>query len=200
MATAASKFTFEITYHPFELNPDTPVSGVGQREHLSEKFGGMEQYESITGRTTAVAAQDGLEMNFDRQLILPNTRKAHALIFAARSEGTQLAVTEAFFQAYFTDGIDLSQDSELINIAVKGGLSRQVAETAIQSDALLDSISVQEREMQKLGVRAVPFYIFNNEYGVSGAQPAHSFVEVFDQLAQASTSEGGQCDVAEGNC
>ena len=182
IAAASDKYTFEIAYHPFELNPDTPSSGVNQREHLADKFGGDERYQSITNHTSSVAAQEGLQMNFDRQAVLPNTRKAHVLIFAAQNEGKQLPVAEAFFKAYFTDGVDLSTDENLINVAVQAGLDRTVAETAIQSHSLLASIGTQEHEMQKLGIRGVPFYIFNNEYGVSGAQASETFLKVFDEL------------------
>lgn len=199
MAAASDKFSFEVAYHPFELNPGTPQSGVNQREHLAEKFGGEERYESLTGHTSSVAAQEGLEMNFQKQAILPNTRKAHALIFAAQSEGKQLPVTEALFKAYFTDGIDLSKDENLLNVATKAGLDTAVAETAISSTALFDSIAVQEREMQNLGIQGVPFYIFNSEYGVSGAQAPETFLKVFDELKKATPQDGEACDI-DGHC
>lgn len=198
MDMASDKYTFDVTYHPFELNPATPVSGVNQREHLSEKFGSEERYQSITDRTASVAAEEGLQMNFAKQTILPNTRKAHALIFAAQNERIQLPVAEAFFKAYFTDGVDLSKDENLVDTAVKAGLDRTVALTAIGSNALLDSIDTQEREMQKLGIRGVPFYILNNEYGVSGAQASETFLKVFEELKPA-TQDGEACDV-NGNC
>lgn len=195
IAAASDKYTFDITYHPFELNPDTPLSGVKQREHLAEKFGGDERYESITNHTSGVAKQEGLDMNFDRQNILPNTRKAHALIFAAQTEGKQLAVTEAMFRAYFTDGVDLSKDENLVSVAVQAGLNPSAAETAIQSKELLHSIAAQEREMQNLGIRGVPFYIFNNEYGVSGAQASETFLKVFEELKKSAATDGEACDV-----
>jgi predicted DsbA family dithiol-disulfide isomerase len=130
---------------------------------------------------------------------LPNTRKAHALIFAAQNEGTQLPVAEAFFKAYFTDGVDLSKDENILNVAVAAGLDRIVAETAIASKALLDSIATQESEMKHLGIRGVPFYIFNNEHGVSGAQASETFLKVFDELKQPDQKDGEACDV-DGNC
>jgi predicted DsbA family dithiol-disulfide isomerase len=199
MAAASDMYTFEVAYHPFELNPATPQSGLNQREHLAEKFGGDDRYQSITDHTSSVASQEGLEMNFGKQSVLPNTRKAHALIFAAQNDGSQLSVTEAFFKAYFTDGIDLYKDENLLDVATKAGLDRTVAEAAITSKPLLDSIATQEGEMQSLGIRAVPFYIFNNEYGVSGAQASETFLKVFDELKKATTQDAGACDVG-GNC
>ena len=191
MDVAGDKYTFDVTYHPFELNPGTPLSGLNQRKHLADKFGGDDRYESITGHTSGLAAQEGLVMNFDTQDVLPNTRKAHAIIFAAQSEKKQLAVTEAFFKAYFTHGVDLSKDENLVDVAVKAGLDRMVAETAIGSPAVLDSISEQEHEMQKMGIRGVPFYIFNSTYGVSGAQAPETFLKVFDELNVSTEASAG---------
>jgi predicted DsbA family dithiol-disulfide isomerase len=199
IAAASDLYTFEVVYHPFELNPSTPQSGLNQREHLAEKFGGDDHYQSITAHTSSVAAQEGVQMNFGKQSVLPNTRKAHALIFAAQSEGSQLPVTEAFFKAYFTDGIDLSKDENLLDVATNAGLDRTVAETAITSKPLLDSIATQEGEMQDLGIRGVPFYIFNNEYGMSGAQASETFLKVFDELKKVTPPDAEMCDV-NGNC
>lgn len=195
VAAASDKYTFDITYHPFELNADTPPSGVNQREHLAEKFGGDDRYESITSHTSGVAREEGIDMNFERQRVLPKTRKAHALIFAALNEGKQLAVAEAMFKAYFTDGVDMSQDENLIATAVSAGLSTAAAEVALHSKEVMKSIADQEREMQNLGIRGVPFYIFNSEYGVSGAQPSETFLKVFDELEKSSSTTGESCDV-----
>lgn len=199
MNAVADKFAFEVKYHPFELNPDTPLAGVDHRAHLAEKFGGDERYDAITGRTAQVAGTEGLQMNFDRQAILPNTRKAHALIFAAQNERNQPAVAEAFFKAYFTDGVDLSKDENLVDVAVNAGLDKTVATTALQSGSILESIAHQEHEMQKLGIRGVPFYIFNSEYGVSGAQTPDTFLKVFEELNASAASSGESCEIG-GDC
>lgn len=113
MDQLVSEYDFKIEYHPFELNPYLPLSGVDQKEYLAEKFGGMDQYSLITARTAAIALQEGLELNFSRQAVSPNTRKAHALIQLAKEEGKQPEMVETFFKAYFTDGIDLSKDENL---------------------------------------------------------------------------------------
>src|SRR5688500_1385875 len=110
MDKLSDAYDFEVEYHPFELNPQMPVSGLNHKEYLVEKFGGEDRYEQLTGRVTQVAAVEGLLFDFEKQKTSPNTRKAHALIQLAREEGKQLVVMEAFFKAYFSDGIDLTLD------------------------------------------------------------------------------------------
>jgi len=43
---------------------------------------------------------------------------------------------------------------------------------------------------QRLGIRAVPTFVFNGESAVQGAQPADTFRRVLDEgMADATTSE-----------
>lgn len=173
---------FEITYHPFELNPQMPVEGVNQKEYLSEKFGGEEQYTKITAHTTQVAATEGLPFNFDKQQMSPNTRKAHALLQAAHDDGVQLTLMETFFKAYFTDGIDLTDTNNLINLATQAGMSKEKATQTLNDDSVLMQVSLAEHELYKLGISSVPFYIINNRYGVSGAQATETFIKTIEDV------------------
>src|SRR5688572_33360049 len=90
--TLKDKFEFEVEYHPFELNPDTPLNGVNQKEHLTRKFGGEDRYNQLTNHVTKVAQDEGLQFDFENQHVLPNTRNAHRVIQFAKQEGKQLEV------------------------------------------------------------------------------------------------------------
>jgi predicted DsbA family dithiol-disulfide isomerase len=194
------KYEFEIEYHPFELNPDMPLAGVNQKAHLSTKFGGEEQYAKITTRTTNVAAEEGLNFDFEKQQISPNTRNAHRIIRYAKTEMKQLETKEAFMKAYFENGVDLSKKENLVDVAVKAGLTKENVERLLSGDEGLVEVAHAEKEMQKLGITGVPFYIINNKYGVSGAQPAESFIQIFDDVADKSELSGEACDVEDKNC
>lgn len=200
MDQLSSEYDFEIEYHPFELNPYTPATGVNHKEHLMEKFGGDEQYTLLTNRTTNVAAQEGLVFNFDKQFVLPNTRKTHALIQLAKEFGKQLELTEAFFKAYFTDGIDLANDENLVSIAIDNGLDKDQSQIVIADKNLSTKIAEREQELQSLGIRGVPFYIINNQYGISGAQASETFVKALKEVGKKVTVEGETCDVDDPNC
>jgi predicted DsbA family dithiol-disulfide isomerase len=199
-----SEYDFELEYHPFELNPQMPESGANQRAYLAAKFGSDERYEQITRQTTQTAATEGLTFAFDKQLISPNTRKAHVLIQEAKSVGKQLDVTEAFFKAYFVDGVDLSQHENLVAVATQAGLPRALAEEVLADESATLQVSLAEQEMYKLGITGVPFYIINNRYGVSGAQAAETFIEAFREIVQSQEADvvsGGEaCDVDGRNC
>jgi predicted DsbA family dithiol-disulfide isomerase len=194
------KFDFDITYHPFELNPTMPHEGTNQKEYLSKKFGGEERTSQITNHVTQVAAGEGLHFDFSKQHILPNTRTAHRIIQFAKQESKQLAVKEAFMKAYFEDGVDLSKKENLISVAVQAGLTKEKVEKLLSADEGLLEVVMAENELQKLGITGVPFYIVNNKYGISGAQPSTSFINAFEDIGSKIELTGEACDTEAKNC
>lgn len=199
VAQLSEEFDFEIEYHPFELNPAIPQSGVPAKEYLMEKFGGEDRYDQITGRVSQVAAADGLHFDFGKQAVSPNTRKAHVLVALAASHGLQQSMVEAFFKAYFTDGVDLSDENNLKSLAISVGLPEDEVTLALSDAGALSAIESEEKEMNKLGISGVPFYIINKKYGVSGAQPAEHLVEILREASTELTS-AESCDVNGENC
>ncbi|MFN8335911.1 MAG: DsbA family oxidoreductase [Cyclobacteriaceae bacterium] len=195
-----SKYDFEVEYHPFELNPQMPAEGVDQKQYLAAKFGGEDRYNQITAQTTATAAREGLAFDFSIQKVSPNTRNAHRIIQYAKQEGKQPAVKEAFMKAYFEQGIDLSKNENLVSVAVGAGLSKDAVEQLLASDQLLAEVMYAERELQKIGISGVPFYIINNKYGVSGAQPSETFMQAFEDISKELTLTGESCDTDSKDC
>lgn len=200
MDLLADQYTFDVTYHPYELNPSMPAQGANQQEYLTNKFGGAEHYQQITQHVSSVAAAEGLAFNFDKQHISPNTRDAHRIIELARKQGKQLAAKEAFLKAYFTDGIDLSKKENLVKVAVSIGLEAQSVNNLLNSNDGLAEVELAEAEMQKLGVSGVPFYIINRQYGMSGAQPTTTFKQALEEIGAKLELSGETCDVEGKNC
>jgi predicted DsbA family dithiol-disulfide isomerase len=197
----SDKYEFEVAYYPFELNPDMPKEGFDNKQYLSNKFGGEEQYHKLTSNVTQVAATEGLDFNFEKQTISPNTRNAHRLILIAKEDGKHLEMVEALFKAYFTDGLNLSDKDQLVELAAKVGLDRNKVSLLLESNAGVKEVEIAEKELQRMGIRGVPFYIVNDKYGISGAQPTSSFVDAFTNVANESSVETAPaCDVEGENC
>lgn len=194
------RMDFEIAYYPFELNPNIPAEGLDHKKYLTDKFGGDEAYERLTGNVVRVAASEGLTFNFDKQKTSPNTRNAHRLLLLAREENKQLELTEALFKAYFTDGIDLSKNENLLAVAVRVGLDEQKVKAFLESDTGLTEVAAAEKELHDMGITGVPFYIINDKYGISGAQASSTFVNAFENIEKEVTMAGESCDVEKKNC
>ncbi len=200
MQLASDKYDFEVEYLPFELNPQLPANGVNNKEYLEQKFGGEDRYNELTGNVTRIAAQEGLRFDFAIQQVSPNTRNAHRVIQLAREDGKQSDLIEALYKAYFTDGIDLSQKENLIDIAAAAGMDREKVSLFLDSNTGTVEVEMAERELHQLGITGVPFFIIDNKYGVSGAQRPETFLRVFDEIGAATVDDGESCDVDEKNC
>jgi predicted DsbA family dithiol-disulfide isomerase len=200
MDALKNKYEFEVEYHPFELNPQMPAEGTNQKAYLISKFGGEARYNQLIGNVTKVAAGEGLNFDYDKQTVSPNTREAHRIIQFAKQEGKQLEAKEAFMKAYFEEGVDLSRKENLLSVAVKAGLTKETVAKLLSSDEGLAEIEAAERELQKLGISGVPFYIINNKYGISGAQASESFIEAFENIGTELNAAGAACAVDDKNC
>jgi predicted DsbA family dithiol-disulfide isomerase len=200
VAELKDQFDVTITFSPFELNADMPVEGVNQKEYLTNKFGGEERYQKLTGHVTQVAAEEGLSFDYNKQEISPNTREAHRVIWYAQEEGKQPAVKEALMKAYFEEGIDLSKQENLIAIAEKAGLSKEKITSILDSTEGEAEVVFAEKMNQQRGISGVPFYIINNKYGVSGAQPSETFVKMLTEIGKEVALTGESCDVDTKEC
>jgi predicted DsbA family dithiol-disulfide isomerase len=169
-----------VRWLPFQLNPDMPLGGMSRADYLMRKFGsadGGSRYD----RVRQEGKNAGLPFAFERMTVQPNTLKAHALVAVALGAGVQSQVKEALMKAYFCEGTDLTQDTELLRIAVQAGLPEATAKQAIGNSETQQSIAEQDAHLRSLGIQGVPFFIINQKYGVSGAQSPESLLEAFEQ-------------------
>ena len=187
-------FDFEVEYHPFELNPTMPLEGRSQKEYLAAKFGGEERYNQITSHTEKAAALEGLKFDFSKQKISPNTLNSHRLIAFAKRHGKQAQIKEALMSAYFEGGIDLTKSENLVSIAVEHGLDANETHSFLNSDELAAEVKLEEQLNYKKGISGVPFYIINNKFGVSGAQPTEVFLNALTEIGREPVS-GESCVV-----
>jgi predicted DsbA family dithiol-disulfide isomerase len=178
----------DLTFLPFELNPEIPREGTDHKAYLAKKFGSKERYDQLTDHVVNVAAGEGLKFDFTKQSVMPNTLDSHRLIQYAKASGKQPAIKEALMKAYFEQGIDLSKQENLLNIAEQNGLDRQQVRAFLNSDQGAVEVKQMEELNHRRGISGVPFYIINNKYGVSGAQPSEAFVEILAEVASEPTS------------
>ncbi|WP_179410638.1 DsbA family oxidoreductase [Microbacterium esteraromaticum] len=172
-----------ITFHSFELAPDTPVDFDGDEIDFLSGHKGMprEQVEQMLAHVTDVAAQAGLQYRFDL-LQHTNTVKAHEVLHFAKSKGLQHEMEERLMSAYFTEGRHVGRVDDLVALAVEVGLDEDETRTALESNAHLDDVRADQAQARAYGINGVPFFVIDGQYGVSGAQPAETFANVLRDL------------------
>jgi predicted DsbA family dithiol-disulfide isomerase len=178
----------EVTcrWHPFQLNPDMPMEGISWDSFVREKFGGPKRARSLFERVSRSAAADGLDLRFDHIHSSPNTLDAHRLILWATGHGKEWEMADALFLAHFTQGRDIGDREVLAAIAGEQGLSSEEAHALLESNAGTAEVKASQSAAYSIGIQGVPFFIIDERYGVSGAQPVDVFLEVFNDVAGAA--------------
>lgn len=166
----------QILHHPFLLDPSTPEAGQNTKERLKAKYGG--DISSMQARVEAAAHDAGVPLDLSVQPMSYPTIKPHTLIRAATPE-QQYALAKAFAAAYFLEGKDITDDTLLADIAAEHGFSREAA-LALMSDASeADTTRAMAMSASQQGINGVPFFIFNNQFAISGGQPPEVFARAF---------------------
>lgn len=176
---------FEIEWHPFQLNPDMPKSGMDRRAYLEAKFGGKEGAVKAYRNVEQAAEAAGLQIDFATIPRVPNTLDAHRLIHWAGLEGRQNAMVSALFKAYWRDGRDIGETQTLLDLAKDCGLDVGMTERLLATDADVEDIMTRDRHARERGVSGVPCFVIANQYVVSGAQPPQVWAQIIPELQAA---------------
>ncbi|MBK8755714.1 MAG: DsbA family oxidoreductase [Actinomycetales bacterium] len=179
-----------VRHRAYELDPGMPSGErVPVAEYLGRKYGGgLAAGLAMTERVAAVAAEDGLVLDFARA-VKSSTFDAHRLLALAAAEGAgQLAgeLQEAMYAAHFRQGLALDDHGVLMDLATGVGLSRNRIGEVLGSDAFAAPVRADEAEARSLGVTGVPFTVAGGRVAVSGAQPVEVFTALLTQAADAS--------------
>ena len=192
----------DVTYKSYLLDPTTPVETTESVfESLSKKYNQpIEQIKAMTSNVAERAKEVGLSYNFE-EMKAANTVKAHRLTKWVESQSKELGAkfTEQLLQAYFIYGKAIGRDEELLAIVDSLGLNRETAEDVLKNDTFMQDVEKDIYEANQIGVRGVPFFVFNNKWGISGAQPQQLFEQTIEQAAQDAGLKKNIQMVAEGD-
>lgn len=212
--TALEKFAdnnaVEITWKSFQLDPSLPEKEeLDHKQYLIERKGlPKDQVQSLLDHVTQSAAQAGLDYHFEK-VITVNSFNAHRVIQMAKTKGLDDAAEERFFKAYFTEGRDIADRDTLVELGQEIGLTEAEVTEALTNEMYSGNVNRDIYEAQQIGVRGVPFFVFNRQYAVSGAQPSEAFTQTLDKafaewrkehpLPSLEITEGPSC-TPDGNC
>lgn len=171
----------EIIYRAYQLDPSVPNEGLDFQTYMENRFGA--NYVSKFHQVEQAAQMEGLDFDFSSLPKAINTLTLHRILTIALQDGIQAEVKEAFMKAYFIDKQDLTQEKVLIELLEKYGWSAEKTLGIINSDMATDEVKEEMNYYRQLGVTGVPFFIFNQKYAVSGAQPSEVFAEILDKVA-----------------
>lgn len=185
---------FEISYKAFELNPEAskvPPEGT-IAERLAKKYGlsiseAQEKIDSID------AQGRDLGIDFRYSTAKPsNTFDAHRLMKLAEAKYNQDTIEKLnknLFDAYFVRNQVLADKTVLLENALMSGLKEEDVMKTLDTDEYGPAVRQDEKEAAQLGVRGVPYIVFNNKYAIPGALSIDDFKSVLEEVFDSEPIE-----------
>ncbi|MFJ4961964.1 DsbA family oxidoreductase [Streptomyces sp. NPDC088729] len=209
LARFAHRDEVEVVHRSFELDPGRAK---GDRalvvDMLAAKYGRTrEEAASMEANVADNARAEGLGYRVEGR-DHGSTFDIHRLLHLAKARGRQDELLTLAYRANFAEERSVFDDEVLVALAVEAGLDAGEARAVLaDSEAYADDVRADEREASELGADAVPFFVLDRRYGISGGQPSEVFVQALEQAwkdhrATALTPVGGDaaaCD-ADGAC
>jgi len=191
----------EVTWHPYQLDPSMREEGMNRDTYLTTKFGSIDRVQEMTDRLTEVGKTVGIDFDFGDDWLAVNTLPLHQLLNVAREEGFGLELKERFLKAYFEDTKHLNKLDELYAIMHEFGWNSSKVDAIINDAEIAQKVKEEIAHYQQRGVSGVPFFVINDQYGISGAQPVEVFLEAFQSVSPMDLIiEGDSCDPETGKC
>ncbi len=188
----------QVTWHAFELNPSAPKvsEGGSYSERLAKKYGmSVQQAQAMIAGVSDTAKSEGLDFDLDK-IRSGNTFDAHRLLCLARHQGNQDALKERLLRGYFCEGEAISDPETLLRLAKEAGVTEAAAREVLESDAFAEEVRADETNAHELGINAVPFFVLEEQYGISGAQSSDVLLRALAQATAISSgprADGAHC-------
>jgi predicted DsbA family dithiol-disulfide isomerase len=172
----------QIELRTFLLNPGLKTDltkSISQYLHEHKQIP-LEQIEAMNHRIVSQGQEFDLDFQM-QQIKVANTIKAHLLLHEAHEQGLQWACKMRLLKAYFTEGKNIDDIRVLQELAKEVGLKTEHLDLAILGGKHSRAFTQDLQEAQELGLRGVPYFIFDRKVAIHGARE----VEAFEQALKA---------------
>jgi predicted DsbA family dithiol-disulfide isomerase len=163
-----------------------------RKAYMRAKFG---EGPDVTQRGEAIRAlgeKENIAFDFGRIARTPNTMDSHRLIRWAGAAGTQNAIVEGLFSAYFEEGRDIGDPAVLEWIAAQAGMDGDLVRELLEQEVDRNLVEREDDLAHRMGINGVPTFIFANKYLVSGAQDSVALLRIIEKVAEESEPDADQ--------
>ncbi|WP_183098521.1 DsbA family oxidoreductase [Nocardioides pelophilus] len=176
----------EVVFHSFLLDPSAPTAPTETaQEMLARKYGlTLADAAEKQAMVTRLAAEEGMDWQHHHDSPHVGTVDAHRLLHLALIEGgprLQAALKDALLLAYFGEARNVADHGVLRAIGVEVGLEGARVDEVLGSEQYVDEVAADIAQARAYGATGVPFFVVDNKFGVSGAQPTEFFAQLLDR-------------------
>lgn len=172
----------QVEHAPYVLRPDNPEDGLDVMDNLSQKYG-PEAAKSMVASVESAARAEGLDIDYSKMGKNYPTFRAHALLLRAEGKGTQAALKDAIMRAHFAEGKNIHDVDTLIELGVAHGFTADEVQNIVTNEHEIESVRRQAAHAAR-SVNGVPYFVFNGQIAVSGAQPPHILLKAIERAGK----------------
>lgn len=199
----------QIEWKSFQLDPEsTTDTSKNYAQVLAEKKNmPLPQVREMFVNVAEMGRNEGLRLDFDKAVVA-NSLQAHRFTHLAKAHGKQNEAEELLFKAHFTDGKNIDDAEVLAQLGEEIGIGATAVREMLASEAYISDVQRDQYEAYQIGVRGVPFFVFNDKYAILGAQESRVFLSALQQSfrewqqtnpAIETLAEGASCST-DGIC
>lgn len=134
----------EIIWRAFELSP---VEG---NVSLSQSY--INSFEAA--KSEPIVVEESLNLLTPK--FLTYTWLAQESVYFANSQELSLKLARALFDAFFLQGLDISNEEVVMQLAVQSGIDEQALREALDGDVLTKHVMADEQEFKTYGLQGLP--------------------------------------------
>jgi predicted DsbA family dithiol-disulfide isomerase len=166
----------EIRWYPFQIDPDLPAEGMERQAYLEKRYG-ADAIEPELAKAAILAQEFGLELAFDKIKRQPNTFDAHRLVRFSYGFGVQAQIVERLFQAFFLQGLDISDHAVLSALAAKSRLDPDAVARFLAGGEDVAEMQQEISDIRGSGVTDIPRFTFAGKQDLVGLHSADVFAD-----------------------
>ena len=85
------------------------------------------------------------------------------------------------FQLYFSKTKDIGDETVLTSLGKKYGINEKEIQEYLSKETNIKKINDMDIAAKKMGITGVPFYVFNDQISLSGAQPVETLMQAIQK-------------------
>jgi predicted DsbA family dithiol-disulfide isomerase len=175
----------EISWHPFELNPEMPREGENADKYLMNKYDLSEEKLKLTrNNVTELGKETGFKFDYFKEMKKVNTFNAHILLAYAKEFNKQTELKVRLQNAYFGERKDVSNREVLEEELKAVGLNAKEAMKRLDDPKAIKAVEDEEKFWRDQGVYAIPTMIFDNKIAQMGANETETYKEILLELTK----------------
>ena len=172
----------DVSWHPYQLNPEIAKEGVRFDDYLTRRFGSPANVQPVLDGLTDEGKREGIEFRFEKIRRMPNTMHAHQLMYLAEKLGKdQGSLAEDLMAAFFEHGEDIGETDVLLRLGARHGFEKDEMLGIFDDVAATQLILTREGQVRSSGIAGAPGFLLNRRLLLIGAQDADSMVNAFDR-------------------